>query len=86
VIDGYDHRVRGTSVDDPSGALRAREAHDAGAVVPAVEVPTCSVWLEFRVHGSQEMATELANALAENAAGHPLVVAPVAVTVTRRGS
>lgn len=78
--------ARGTSSDDPSGALRAQEAHDAGAVLPVVELPVHSVWLEFRVHAPELEATELAHAAADMLSGHPLVLAPVAVTVTRRSS
>ena len=83
---GFDPPVQGTSLDDPSGALRAQEAHDAGAVEPVVELPVHSVWLEFRVHASELEANELAQAVAGRLSGHPLVAPPVAVTVTRRGS
>lgn len=75
--------ARGTSYDDPSGALRAQEAHDAGAVLPVVELPVHAVWLEFRVRTSEAEARELAGAVAERLTGHPLVEGVVAVTVTR---
>jgi hypothetical protein len=73
--------ARGTSTDDPSGALRAREAHDAGAVVPPVELPVWSVWVEFRVHGTRERAQAIADKLSAVALALD-VEPPVAVTVT----
>jgi len=76
--------ARGTSSDDPSGRAAAQAAYDAGAVEPLLEQPVFSVWLEFRVHGPEREANELANAIAATLLDHPLVEQPVATTVTRR--
>lgn len=76
--------VRGTSTDDPSGALRAREAHEAGAVIPPLEVPTFDVHLEFRVRGPEADVQELIEGLTDNLVQHPLISSPVAASRTER--
>lgn len=72
---------RGTSYDDPSGALRAQEAHDAGAVEPVVELPNHVVRLEFRVHGTKERADLIARDLVDVLLDEHDVVHPVAASV-----
>lgn len=74
--------VQGTSLDDPSGALRAKEAHDAGAVLPVVELPVQACSIEFRVHAPAADARELVDAIAVRLSDHPLVLAPVTCSVT----
>lgn len=76
--------VRGTSRDDPSGARRAQQAHDAGAVTPPDVRPTHQVVLELRAHGDGRDVRELADAVAVTLAGHPLVLPPVTVSVEER--
>lgn len=63
----------GTSFDDPSGARRAQEAHDAGAVLPTVEHPNHYATIHLVVHGPLEEAHELVTAVANKLAGHPAV-------------
>lgn len=69
-----------------SGTLVAREAYDAGAVVPAVELPVHSVQLEFRVRSLERDAHELAAAVAEQLTDHPLVEGPVTSAVVSGGA
>lgn len=76
--------MQGTSLDDPSGARRAQEAHDAGAVLPHVELPTHDASIAFRVHGAGRDARELVDAIAAKLAEHPLVVPPVTCSVVER--
>lgn len=73
--------VQGTSLDDPSGALAAQAAHEAGAVLPALELPVQLCELLFRVHAPAAEARELVDAIAERLAGHPLVLAPITCSV-----
>lgn len=66
--------IRGSSSDDPSGALRAQEAHDAGAVRPVVEVPIVRATMHVRIQASENEARELVDAIAGRLIDHPLVV------------
>lgn len=73
--------IRGSSSDDPSGAKLAQEAHDAGAVVPVVELPVHRVVIDFRVHGSLAFARELESAIVETLLEHPEILSPVSSAV-----
>jgi hypothetical protein len=75
----------GTSRDDPSGALRAREAHDAGAVVPPAELPTVTVHLEFRVLAPAGRLQAITDELAELLLELDGVEQPATFTVTPHG-
>ena len=70
-----------TAFDDPSGAKAAQAAHDAGAVLPTVELPTCEVHLEFRVHGTESAARAIATVLENELVELDDVLPPITSTV-----
>lgn len=71
--------AHGTSTDDPSGALTAQAAHEAGAVLPTVETPIYAVTLDFRVQAPEHEVRALMDGLVHTLLAHPLI-APGAIS------
>lgn len=68
-----------TSLDDPSGQLAARQAHQAGAVLRLVPAPpTVQVTISFRAEGGRDRA----NAIAQLAALELLTVEGVGTVIS----
>ena len=59
--------VRGTSDDDPSGALAAQAAYDAGAVTPGERVDTFDVVIHCVVVGKRSSAEYVGAVLEQHA-------------------